>query len=184
MSTDARTPATFVTRMDYRPPGGNTVASIVLEGADHPDDIPVWVLILPDRIVKHAGLLHLGERQATEAETEQDARVCLDRAGAAIVAWADRERENNQTLDRALDFATSQVGIQQGALPLDDDDDENTAPRCHAHGIIACEDCSRTRPPGTTGDSGSWIRDDGSCRGCGYYGSTGMHRATCPARVR
>jgi len=49
--------------------------------------------------------------------------------------------------------------------------------RCPAHGAERCPKCSRISTRGLT--------DDGlSCRGCGYWGATGMHWDTCPHRIR
>lgn len=128
-ASTARPVTCTVTRLDYVHPDGGVVASMVLEGIDAPDDDAVWVLILPDHIVKCARLLAMGGRWATQAETEQDARVCLNRAGAAILAWDDRRQANDRQLDNALEAARSTLGVRQASLPLEGDGPDGGAPQ-------------------------------------------------------
>lgn len=59
---------------------------------------------------------------------------------------------------------------------------EGEPPHCPAHGAARCAQCCRTANPGPGREP--WIDSDGSCRGCSYYATTGMHWDTCPARVR
>jgi len=54
--------------------------------------------------------------------------------------------------------------------------ERDVTPRCVAHGSPRCADCSRITLAGLT--------DDGDCRGCGTWGTDGVHWDTCPERIR
>lgn len=69
-----------------------------------------------------------------------------------------------------LDADAMQAALREFANPTP------PKPRCVAHGEAECSDCSRI--------TSDYLTDDGGCKGCGAWGSDGMHWDTCPGRIR